>query len=365
MTSPRRIAAGSEPDSTQVWFGSGLLGEAAKRLSSLSGRYLLVTSRGPRAAAERIRSALEGRVIVDLEIDDREEAKTLDTAAEIADAALTAGVRRDDAFVAVGGGVVSDVAGFAAAIVLRGIPWNVVPTTTGAMADAALGGKTGVDTRHGKNLVGAFHSPRVVLADPAALEGLPDREFRAGLVEAVKAAWIGDAGLSRKLEGTLDAILARDESPLMELLGGAASVKARIVSSDPKEGDLRRLLNFGHTLGHAFEASGGLRSLRHGEAVAWGIAAAVDLSRRRSGLAENDAARILGVLARLGPFPVPICDPAILEPYLLRDKKASARGIAGVLLDGIGEARVHEAIPAAEWLEAATRICNDPQALSG
>lgn len=364
MTAPRRIAAGPDPDSTEVWIGAGLLGEAATRLVSPSGRFLLVTSRGPLAAAVRLRSILAGRLFVDLEIDDREESKTLDTAAAIADAALSAGVRRDDALVAVGGGVVSDVAGFAAAIVLRGIPWNAVPTTTGAMADAALGGKTGVDTRHGKNLLGAFHPPRVVLADPASLEGLPDREFRAGLVEAVKAAWIGDSDLARRVEKTLDAVLARQEGPLMELLGGAAAVKARIVASDLKEGDLRRLLNFGHTLGHAFEASGGFRSLRHGEAVAWGIAAAVDLSRRRAGLPEPDAARILRVLARLGPFPVPSCDPAILEPYLLRDKKASARGIAGVLIDGIGAARVHEAIPLNEWLEAAARICLAPGDLS-
>ncbi len=364
MTGPRRIEAGSDLDATQVWIGAGLLAQAAERLVSPSGRYLLVTSRGPRAAAERLRSALAGRVLVDLEIDDREEAKTLDTAAAIADAALSAGVRRDDAIVAVGGGVVSDVAGFAAAIVLRGIPWNAVPTTTGSMADAALGGKTGVDTRHGKNLLGAFHPPRVVLADPASLEGLPDRDFRAGLVEAVKAAWIADAGLSRALEASLDAVLAREEGPLMDLIGGAAAVKARIVSVDPKEGDRRRLLNFGHTLGHAFEASAGFRSLRHGEAVAWGIAAAVDLSRRRAGLAEEDAARILRILARLGPFPLPPGDPAVLEPYLLRDKKASARGIAGVLLSAIGDGRVHESIPPEEWLEAASRICLAPGDLS-
>lgn len=339
-----------------MWFGPGLLETAAERLVSRSGRFLLVTSAGPRAAADGIRSALRGRLLLDFEIDDREAGKTLDAVARIADAALAAGVRRDDAILAVGGGVVSDIAGFAAAILLRGISWNAVPTTTGAMADAAIGGKTGVDHREGKNLLGAFHPPRVVLADPAALEGLPEREYRAGLVEAWKAAWIGDGGLTRRAEETLPAVLAREEAPLVELLSGAAAIKAAIVSADPKEGDRRRLLNFGHTLGHAFEAAGEYRDLRHGEAVAWGITAAVDLSRRRAGLSSSDANRVLSALASLGPFPRPSSDSSRLAPYLERDKKATARGLAGVLLEEIGRARIDEAIPVSEWLDAASRI---------
>ena len=339
-----------------MWFGPGLLETAADRLVSRSGRFLLVTSAGPRTAADRIRSALRGRLLLDLEIDDREAGKTLDAVARIADAALAAGVRRDDAVLAVGGGVVADIAGFAAAILLRGIPWNAVPTTTGAMADAAIGGKTGVDHREGKNLLGAFHPPSVVLADPAALEGLPEREYRAGLVEAWKAAWIGDGALARRAEETLPAVLAREEAPLVELLSGAAAIKAAIVSADPKEADRRRLLNFGHTLGHAFEAAGDYRDLRHGEAVAWGIRAAVTLSRRRAGLSNDDAERVLSALDSLGPFPRPSTDPSRLAPYLERDKKATARGLAGVLLEEIGRARIDESIPVSDWLDAASRI---------
>lgn len=353
---PFRISAGSGPGATDVWIGPGLLDASASRLVSPSGRFLLVTSPGPRAAAERVRAALAGRLLIDIEIDDREESKTLGTVSTIANAALAGGVRRDDALVAVGGGVVSDVAGFAAAILLRGIPWNAVPTTTGSMADAAIGGKTGVDHREGKNLLGAFHPPRVVLADPAALEGLPEREFRAGLIEAVKAAWIADASLARLAEETLPSILARDEKPLMALLAGAAQVKAHIVDGDPRESDRRRLLNFGHTLGHAFEASGGYRRLRHGEAVAWGIRAALDLSVRRTGLSAEDAGRVSDLLSRLGPFPSPETSASRLEPFLSRDKKATAGGIAGVLLEKIGTARVVPAIPLEEWLEAAGRI---------
>lgn len=355
MSEPRRIAVGSGDDTGVVWIGAGLLSDAARYLVSPSGRFILVSSAGARGPADRIRQALAGRVLADIEIDDREEAKSLDTVSRIADAAIEAGVRRDDALVAVGGGVVSDVAGFAAAILLRGIAWNAVPTTTGAMADAAIGGKTGVDHASGKNLLGAFHPPRAIVVDPEAAATLPDRDFRAGLVEAFKTAWIGDTDLAGRAEGALERILRREETPLLDLLAGSAGVKAEIVSEDPEEGDRRRLLNFGHTLGHAFEAAGGYRRLRHGEAVAWGIAAALEVSRERAGLPDADAARVRGVLRLLGPFPEPERAAAALVPYLSRDKKGSARGIAGVVLEEIGRAGIVEAIPIPEWLEAAAR----------
>jgi 3-dehydroquinate synthase len=360
VSEPRRIAVGSGDAASVLWIGAGLLADAARYLVSPSGRFLLVSSAGAREPADAVRRALAGRILVDLEIDDREEAKTLDTVSRIADAALAAGVRRDDALVAVGGGVVSDVAGFAAAVLLRGIAWNAVPTTTGAMADAAIGGKTGVDHAAGKNLLGAFHPPRAIVVDPEAARALPQRDFRAGLVEAFKAAWIGDADLAARGERAIERILAREQEPLLDLLAGAAAVKARIVSEDPKEGDRRRLLNFGHTLGHAFEAAGGYRQLRHGEAVAWGIAAALELSRHRAGLADADAERVRAVLRLLGPFPEPERGAAALAPFLSRDKKSSAGGIAGVVLEEIGRARVVEAIPAADWLEAAGRARLSP-----
>ncbi len=353
MKEPRRIAVGSGTTESVVWIGAGLLSDAGRYLASPSGRFLLVRCAGARQPAERIRFALAGRILADIEIDDRESEKTLAAVARIADTALAAGVRRDDALVAVGGGVVSDVAGFAAAILLRGIAWSAVPTTTGAMADAAIGGKTGVDHAAGKNLLGAFHPPRAVLIDPEAAATLPDRDFRAGLVEAFKAAWIADAALAARAEDTIDGILRRDPAPLEDLLAGAAGIKAAIVSEDLKEGDRRRLLNFGHTLGHAFEAAGGYGALRHGEAVAWGIAAALEISRERASLREEEASSIRHVLTRLGPFPEPVRDPNVLAPYLSRDKKGSARGIAGVVLEEIGRARIDEAIPMEEWLKAA------------
>lgn len=346
----QRIPAGAQ---SVVWIGPGLLGEAAKYLESPSGRFVLFSSGNARAAADAVRGALAGRILVDETLDDREEAKTLATVERLIGAALQAGLRRDDAVVAVGGGVTSDVVGFAAAILLRGVAWNAVPTTTGAMADAAIGGKTGVDHAAGKNLIGAFHPPRAILIDPAAARGLPERDYRAGLVEALKAAWIGDAAFAQAVERRLGAILARDEDALLECLAGAVRVKAGIVSSDPREGDRRRLLNFGHTLGHAFEAAGGFRELKHGEAVAWGIAAALEISKRRAGLSAAEADRVRRILAQLGPFPEPPRDPALLAAFLARDKKATARGIAGVLLETIGRARVEESVPEREWLEAA------------
>jgi len=353
---PRRIAIGSGEMESLVWIGAGLLSCVERYLVSSSGRFLLVTCAGARQPAQRIRAALSGRILADIEIDDREEQKTLAAVSHIADAALEAGARRDDALVAVGGGVVCDVAGFAAAILLRGIVWNAVPTTTGAMADAAIGGKTGVDHAAGKNLLGAFHPPRAVVIDPEAAATLPDRDFRAGLVEAFKAAWIADGGLAKRAEDAIEGILRREEPPLADLLAGSAGIKAAIVSEDLKEEDRRRLLNFGHTLGHAFEAAGGYRQLRHGEAVAWGIAASLEISRERAGFREEEALRIRRVLRLLGPFAEPVRDPKALAPYLSRDKKGSSRGIAGVVLEAIGRARIDEAIPLEEWLEAASRV---------
>ncbi len=338
---------------TRIWIGSGLLEEAGERLASPSGRFVMVSSPAAHLATETLRRGLSGRLLADLAIDDREEAKNLDAVRAIADRALSAGLRRDDAIVAVGGGVVSDVAGFAAAILLRGVAWNAVPTTTGSMADAAIGGKTGVDHPAGKNLLGAFHPPGVVLIDPRALETLPERDFRAGLVEAFKAAWIGDAPLAGRAAAGLDRILAREMPDLLDLLGGAVRVKSLIVASDPREGGRRRLLNFGHTLGHALEAAGGYRALRHGEAVAWGIAAALEISRRRCGLADSDARAVREVLGRLGPFPEPVRDGAALLPFLERDKKATAQGIAGILLEAVGRPRIEEAVARGEWLSAA------------
>jgi 3-dehydroquinate synthetase len=233
------------------------------------------------------------------------------------------------------------------------VAWNAVPTTTAGMADAAIGGKTGVNHPLGKNLLGAYHPPAAILIDPAAVATLPDRDYRAGLVEAYKDAWIGDAALAERAARNLPAILAREQVPLLDLLAGSVRVKAEIVTSDPKDSGRRRLLNFGHTLGHAIEAAGGFGRLRHGEAVAWGIAAALPISRRRLGLSESDIASVTRILSGLGPFPDPERNPERLGAFLSRDKKSTARGLASILLASIGAARVDEGVTAEEWLAAA------------
>lgn len=348
---PERIAVGA--GDSAIWVGEGLLARAGRYLASASGRFLLVSSAATRPWAEQIRASLPSEPLLDLTVEDGETAKTLAAVESIAEAAFAAGVRRDDAFVAVGGGVLTDVTGFAAAIVLRGVAWNAVPTTTAGMADAAIGGKTAVNHARGKNLLGAFHPPRTILIDPRCLRSLPERDYRAGLVEAFKAAWVADAALAARAAASLAALGAREPGALRDLLGGSARVKAELVNEDARDSGRRRLLNFGHTLGHALEAAGGYGTLRHGEAVAWGIAAALEISRRRAGLADTDAAAVREVLRRLGPFPEPVRDPARLAPLLGRDKKATARGTAGVLLERIGRARVEESVPAEEWLEAA------------
>ena len=359
---PERIEIRVGATESVLWIGRGVLEGAARFLHSRSGRWLVVSSRNAPETAARVRASIAGERILDLALDDSERTKTMDSVREILDRALEAGVRRDDALVAVGGGVVTDVAGFAAAILLRGIDWYAVPTTIAGMADAAIGGKTGVDHPQGKNLVGAFHPPRAILADPAAAGTLPDRDYRSGLVEAFKAAWISDADLAQRAEENLDRLLGRkDEHALLDLVAGAARVKARVVTSDPFERGPRRILNFGHTLGHAFEAAGGYDELRHGEAVAWGIAGALAISERRANLSVSDARRVRRTLVRLGPFPEPVRERDVLRPLLARDKKATAGGLPGVLLEAIGRSRVEESIPLDEWLDAARGASMEPE----
>jgi len=350
---PERIPVSGPPHESVAWVGAGLLEHAADFLRSPSGRFLLAATPAAGAALAAVRRSLGTAVLAEIAVDDAESEKTLASVAGVTDAAIAAGVRRDDAFVAVGGGVVTDLVGFAAAILFRGVAWNAVPTTTAGMADAAIGGKTGVNHRLGKNLLGAFHPPAVILVDPRALATLPERDFRAGLVEAYKDAWIGDAALADRAAARLADVLARDEAALLDLLGGSVRVKAAVVAADPKEGGRRRILNFGHTLGHALEAAGGFGGLRHGEAVAWGIAAAVEISRRRAGLSPSDAGAVRRVLAGLGPFPEPERDPRRLRDYLARDKKTTASGLASVMLERVGSAMVDETVPLEEWLEAA------------
>jgi 3-dehydroquinate synthase len=252
------------------------------------------------------------------------------------------GIGRHDALVALGGGALGDLAGFAAATWLRGVPWIGVPTTVLAQVDSSVGGKTGIDLARGKNLVGAFHQPALVVADPDLLRTLPARQRRAGLAEVVKMGMAVDAALFRRLERDADRLAAGDPAALAAAIRPAVAAKARVVRRDEREreGGVRTALNFGHTLGHAIEAASGFGGPLHGEAVAVGMRAAARLSVAVAGLPERDRARLEALLDRLGlPRRMPPLSIRRLDDALRHDKKR-ARVVRWVLTPRMGHASV-------------------------
>lgn len=265
---------------------------------------------------------------------------------------LSRRIDRRTAVLALGGGVVGDLAGFAAAILLRGLDFFQVPTSLLAQVDSGAGGKTGINSRHGKNLIGAFHQPRLVLIDPSVLDQLPSRELRAGYAELVKHAFIADAPLFAWLEQNLAGFMAGDLAVRAEAIARSVAVKVRIVGEDEREtGDRRALLNFGHTFGHAFELLTGYGSaLLHGEAVAIGMADAFALSLRRGTCDGQDAGRAVAHLRQAG-LPVRLADlgldlaPGAIREAMARDKKAVSDQLTFILSGGIGRATVDRAVP--------------------
>ncbi|MGE3273529.1 MAG: 3-dehydroquinate synthase [Vicinamibacterales bacterium] len=270
-------------------------------------------------------------------VPDGERAKTLATVSRVYEALIRAGADRSAVIVAIGGGVVGDLVGFAAATYLRGVRLVQVPTTLLAQVDSAVGGKVGVNHPLGKNLIGAFHPPRLVAADPAVLATLPRREFRAGLYEVVKYGVIASEPLFTRLGVDLPALFRRDEAVLAAVVAESCRIKAEVVSADEHESGGRRVLNFGHTLGHALEAVTRYRRLRHGEAVAYGMLAAMALGAAR-GLTPPSAVEALRtLLARMGPLP-PIADLSIKETLeaARHDKKVVAGTLHFIAATGIG-----------------------------
>jgi len=331
-----------------ISIGPGLLDDGALLASMLRGRHALVISDGNVAPlyADRVSRALRAAKS-DIHIDGYllpagESSKTLAHFAQALDALATIGATRDACVFALGGGVVGDLAGFVAASWMRGIDCVQIPTTLLAMVDSSVGGKTAVDIPQGKNLVGAFHPPRAVIADTEALQTLPPRELRAGLAEVVKYGAIRDAAFLDWLEDRADALLAGDDAALAEAIARSCRHKAKIVERDPFERGERALLNFGHTFGHAIEAEQGFGGLNHGEAVAVGMVLAARLSARQGLAGDADAERLAALLARFGlPIGLPTgLDAAALLERMRLDKKAAADGLRFVLWDGIGAARV-------------------------
>jgi 3-dehydroquinate synthase len=259
----------------------------------------------------------------------------------MAEQMLAAGGDRSSVVVAFGGGIVNDTGGFLAAIFMRGVPVIQIPTTLLAQVDAAVGGKTGVNLVSGKNLLGSFHQPLAVLIDPDVLSTLPEREYRAGLYEIIKCGVIRDANLFRLLDEGIAGVLAKEPAVVERVIADAVRIKAEVVSADEREGGLRRILNFGHTVGHALEAETQYSRFLHGEAVAFGMRAATLLAQRASNLTANDAAAIDRVIVKYGPIP-PLNGIAArnLAARLVSDKKTIQGNVHFVLPVKIGEVTV-------------------------
>jgi len=288
-------------------------------------------------------------------LDAGEQTKDIDHFGRLMDTILARNIDRDTGLVALGGGVVGDLTGFAAATALRGIDFIQVPTTLLAQVDSSVGGKTGINSPHGKNLIGAFHQPRLVLADSRVLRTLPRREILAGYAEVVKYGLIGDAPFFGWLEGNGADLVDGDPAKIRHAVVTSCRAKARIVASDERETGVRALLNLGHTFGHALEAETGYsNTLLHGEAVAIGIVMAFDLSARLGLCPPDDAARVRRHLAAVGlPTGTNFTDsvlwnPARLMSHMGRDKKVKGGKLTFILARGIGDAFVSRDVPAVE-----------------
>ncbi len=316
------------------------------RLGDSTGQYVLSSPRvwkwWGREVARRLRVNARQVIL----FDDSESHKRLSTIEAIARKLTRAGADRNCILVAVGGGVVGDVAGFAAATYLRGVRIVHVPSTLVAQVDSAIGGKTGVDLPEGKNLVGAFHPPKLVISDPELLRTLPQREYRSGLYEVVKYGIIADAKLFEFLETHIDALLRRDAAALDWIIPRCAAIKARVVKADERESGLRKILNYGHTLGHALEAATQYRRFLHGEAIGWGMIAAARLGAAVGRTRSAHVERIVRSIALLGHRP-PLdgITAADLRRIIASDKKNRGGSVRWVLARSIGKAEWDVEIP--------------------
>ncbi len=356
----KRIAVTSATGKYSILCGPGVLRGAPRELSRLgkfSSVHIVSSPKVWRAVGKRLLAQFDSSQPAKVHLfNDAESAKTLQTVESVARSLSRAGADRKALLVAVGGGMVGDVAGFVAASYLRGIALVHVPTTLLAQVDSAIGGKTGVNLPEGKNLVGAFYSPRLVLSDPQVLRTLPDREFRGGLAEVIKYGVIFDAKLFGYLETNMNAVLRRDVAALNYIIPGCAEIKAHVVSRDEHESGLREILNFGHTFGHALESVTNYRVYQHGEAIAWGMMCAALLGYTAGITSERDATRIISLARQIGPLPPwPKASATTLIAAMRSDKKAQAGQIRFVLTPAIGKARSYDNI-SLELLERVLRF---------
>jgi 3-dehydroquinate synthase len=291
-----------------------------------------------------------------VEMPNGERHKKLATVEKVAEQLSRLGADRNSVIIAFGGGVVGDVTGLVASLYMRGVDLVQIPTTVLAQVDASIGGKTGVNLRAGKNLVGTFHHPRVVLIDPAVLSTLPDREFRAGLYEALKCGVIGKPDLFRALENVDTKKLRRDPARLEWIIAESVKLKAEVVSSDERENGLRRVLNLGHTIGHALEAQTGYRHFLHGEAVAWGMIASAKIASAMDLIEDAGAARITDATRALGPLPKVQARSRDILRLLKSDKKTRNGIVHFVLPREIGRVEIANDVPEQVVIEAVDEL---------
>jgi 3-dehydroquinate synthase len=339
----KKIRVRSANGTYEVLCGRGVLRRSIRAIASFGkeGAIFLVSSpRVWRHLGTRLENMFKGVRRATILFDDREAAKNLSTVENACRQLVRAGADRRALLVAIGGGVVGDVAGYVAASYARGIGIVHIPTTLVAQVDSAIGGKTGVNLPEGKNLVGAFYPPKLVLADPDLLRTLPLREFRSGIHEIIKYGVIGDATLFRFLEREMQKVLRRDPAALDFVIQRSAAQKARVVSLDERESGLREILNFGHTFAHALESVTRYRKYLHGEAVAWGMVAASRLAIANGMFSPREAMRVANLVASVGPLPPwPNVSAARLMTAMQADKKTRGGRLRFVLPERIGKVR--------------------------
>lgn len=320
----------------------GVLARTGEFVPANAGRLFIATTEDVWLLhGDKLVAGLAGRPFTKLLFPGGEARKRLASLEQMAEQMVREGADRSSVVIALGGGIVTDVSGFLAAIFMRGVPVIQIPTTLLAQVDAAVGGKTGVNLASGKNLLGSFHQPRAVLIDPVVLPTLPEREYRAGLYEVLKHGVIRSEELFQMMEQRAEAVLQKQPEVVDYLVEESVRIKAEVVSADEKEADLRRILNFGHTVGHALEAETEYIRLLHGEAVAFGMRAATYLAVMAGLLPEAEAARIDRTIRQYGPLPsLAGVTAAALVSRLKSDKKTVRGSVHFVLPEAVGRVRI-------------------------
>jgi 3-dehydroquinate synthase len=322
-----------------IHIGSGLIASAELYAPHLAGARVAIVTNTVVAPLYLKAVKQATAAVAEIIVPDGEQTKSWQTLNQIFDALLSARCGRDTLIIALGGGVVGDLAGFAAAVYQRGVPFIQVPTTLLAQVDSSVGGKTAINHPAGKNMIGAFHQPRAVISDVATLDSLPERELRSGLAEVIKHGLALDAAFVEWLESNIEKVLKKDRAALVHAVRRSCELKARIVAEDERESGARALLNFGHTFGHAIEVGLGFGTWLHGEAVAAGMIMAADLSARLGMLDARSVDRLRRLIERAG---LPVAGPRLgTERYIelmAVDKKAQAGRVRFILLESVGSA---------------------------